>query len=270
MFRPSCAESLSKGIQVLTRGSCKFAIKAGGHMAVPGANDIDDGVSVDLQFLNQTVLSQDNSSLSLGAGVRWLDAYNALEGKGVGFPGGLCGTTGVGGVTLGGGQSLFFAEKGWSVDSIINFEVVLACGKIVNANSTHNCNLFKALKGGSSNFGIVTRVDLKTFPYDNMLWGGQIVVPAVQPLVDLALSATTTYTTMNNDFLPAALQTVFFYLADGTQVIDFAFASTNNSVNPPIFAPFTALQPQLANTVHSRPLPDLIEEIIPTQPAGYR
>ncbi len=123
-----------------------------------------------------------------------------MSDQGVGFPGGLCGTTGVGGVTLGGGQSIFFAEKGWVVDSVLNYEVVLASGQIVNANATCHCDLYRALKGGGSNFGIVTRVDIKTFPYNNQLWGGQILVPAVPALTTQALTATTAYTVQNNQF----------------------------------------------------------------------
>ncbi|KAH8894165.1 FAD-binding domain-containing protein [Thozetella sp. PMI_491] len=271
IFRPTSAEHLSQAMQILTQGSCQFAVKSGGHMPIPGANNIDNGVSIDLQYLNQTVLSADKKTVHLGTGTKWINAYHAFADDGIGFTGGLCGTTGVGGVTLGGGQSIFSAQKGWAVDNIVNYEIVLASGEIVSANATTNSDLYKALKGGGPNFGIVTRVDIQTFEYDNKLWGGELVVPALPALAEVALSATTAYTTANNLVQDTALQTVFFYYANGNKVIDFAMASTDNVVSPAIFAPITALSAYaVENTLSSRTMPDLIEEIITTQPEGYR
>lgn len=73
-----------------------------------------------------------------------------------------------------GGNSFYAARYGLACDNIVNFQVVLASGTIVNANSKTNHDLFKALKGGSSNFGIVTRFDMRTFPLEN-LWGGVVI-----------------------------------------------------------------------------------------------
>lgn len=74
---------------------------------------------------------------------------------------------------LSGGISFFSPEKGWACDAVVNFEVVLASGKIVNANATSNSDLWAALKGGQNNFGIVTRFDLQGFPH-GPIWGGRI------------------------------------------------------------------------------------------------
>lgn len=73
-----------------------------------------------------------------------------------------------------GGISFFSPELGWSCDAVVNFQVVLASGTIVNANATSYSDLFAALKGGQNNFGIVTRFDLKAFPA-TPIWGGRIV-----------------------------------------------------------------------------------------------
>jgi FAD/FMN-containing dehydrogenase len=73
-----------------------------------------------------------------------------------------------------GGVSFFSPEYGWACDAVLNFEVVLASGEIVNANVTSRPDLFAALKGGQSNFGIVTRFDLKAFPA-RRVWGGRII-----------------------------------------------------------------------------------------------
>lgn len=72
----------------------------------------------------------------------------------------------------GGGISFLSPDKGFACDHVLNFEVVLASGEIVNANATSNPDLFLALKGGQNNFGIVTRFDLQTFP-QGPVWGGR-------------------------------------------------------------------------------------------------
>jgi len=82
-----------------------------------------------------------------------------------------------------GGISFFSPERGWACDSVVNFQVVLANGDIVDANATSRPDLFKALKGGQSNFGIVTRFDLKSYPGSSM-WGGRITFA---PQADAAL-----------------------------------------------------------------------------------
>lgn len=270
IFRPSRVDQLSAVVKVLGAGTCPFAVKSGGHNPNPGANDINGGISIDMRDLNQMVLAPDRSFVSLGVGARWLDAYRAFANDGVSFPGGLCGTTGIGGVSIGGGQSAFSPKVGWVVDNVLNFQLVLADGEIVNANATSNSDLFRAQKGGGFNFGIVTRVDVKTFSYSNELWGGEILVPLTPDTEQAALAAIVNYTQQNNVDVDAMLQTAFFYFSNGTALIDFAIAEMNNVTNPNILKPFTSMQPQIINTVSSRPLTSFVEELIPTEPKGYR
>lgn len=72
-----------------------------------------------------------------------------------------------------GGNSFHSARVGFACDNVVNYQVVLASGAIVDANSNTNSDLFKALKGGSINFGIVTRFDMKTLPQEDF-WGGTV------------------------------------------------------------------------------------------------
>lgn len=83
---------------------------------------------------------------------------------------------GVGGLTLGGGLSHFSPRYGWTCDTVTAFEVVLADGSIVEANESQNVDLFRGLRGGCNNFGIVTRVDLKTFQQGEV-WSATIYSP---------------------------------------------------------------------------------------------
>ena len=238
-------------------------------MPAPGANSVNEGVSIDLSWLNQTTLSPDRRYVSLGAGGTWSNAYKNLEGDRVAIPGGVCGTTGIGGISIGGGESLFQPRVGWVVDNVLNYEIVLASGEITVANETMNADLYRALKGGGTNFGIVTRVDIATFE-QSQLWAGQIVVPASSATVNDALLATTEFTSQNNVFINAGVQTIFINFANGSRVIDFGFGSTDGAINPKVLHPFTAMQPQILNTVKTRSLSNLVEEFDLVLPGGFR
>jgi FAD/FMN-containing dehydrogenase len=108
---------------------------------------------------------------SVGAGARWLDVYAELDKYGIQVAGGRNGNVGVGGLLLGGGISYFGPRVGWACDNVVNFEVVLPSGLLVNANATSHSDLFRALKGGANNFGVVTRFDLAAFPQGEILAG---------------------------------------------------------------------------------------------------
>ncbi|KAF7936660.1 uncharacterized protein EAE97_008026 [Botrytis byssoidea] len=102
------------------------------------------------------------------------EVYSVLDSLGLATSGGRVADVGVGGLTTGGGISFFSAREGLVCDNVENYEVVLANGSLVNANRFENRNLWQALKGGSNNFGIVTRFDIRTFSQENFL-GGCIV-----------------------------------------------------------------------------------------------
>ncbi|CAI6269471.1 unnamed protein product [Periconia digitata] len=148
-------------------GDWHIAIRSGGHGG-GSQNSIEQGVIVDLSRMNDTTFDAQTEVASVGSGARWGEVYAELEKFGVGVTGGREAIVGVGGLILGGGLSWYTAREGFACDNVVNFEVVLANGEIVNANATDNSDLFRALKGGSSNFGIVTKFDLKTFPADKL------------------------------------------------------------------------------------------------------
>ncbi|KAE9393030.1 FAD-binding domain-containing protein, partial [Gymnopus androsaceus JB14] len=106
-----------------------------------------------------------------GAGSRWRDVYAVLKPENLTTVGGRVGDVGVGGFLLGGGIGFLSTEHGFGSDSIVNYEVVLGNGSIVNANLEQHADLYWALKLGSTNFGVVTRFDMTTFP-QGAVWGG--------------------------------------------------------------------------------------------------
>lgn len=144
-------------------GDWHIALRSGGH-SVGGINNIVNGVTIDLSHLNATSYNPGTNLASVEPGARWGDAFVALDKEGVAVVGGRDGGVGIGGFLLGGGTSFFSGTKGFGCDNVANYEVVLADGSIVNANASSHPDLWKALKGGGGNFGIVTRFDLEAFP----------------------------------------------------------------------------------------------------------
>ena len=178
IVQPKTAEDVALAVKTLVASerSCKFAIRSGGHTPYAGASNIDNGVTVDLQHISSVEYDADNGLVRVGPGAIWNDVFLALEPHGVITTGGRSSTVGVGGLTLGGGISYFSAEQGLICDNVLQFEVVLADGRIVTASATDNPDLFTVLKGGNNNFGIVTQIHFRTFKYDGM-WGGLVVYP---------------------------------------------------------------------------------------------
>lgn len=143
-------------------------------MPVPDANDIDDGVLISMSGLNQKKMINNNEIVQLGPGQTWNDVYQYTSPFNRGVAGGRFSPVGVGGLLLGGGLPYFASQVGWSANTVKTYEVVLADGSIVEASQQEKSDLWWALKGGSSNFGIVTRYDMQTLPVTK-LYGGNTV-----------------------------------------------------------------------------------------------
>ena len=180
IIQPKEAQHVALAIKTLTAASrlktCKFAIRSAGHTPYAGASNIQDGVTIDLKYLSAVVYDANSTLVSVGPAADWGDVYKALEQHGVMTTGGRASTVGVGGLVLGGGISYFSPEHGLVCDNVVEFEVVLADGRIVTASKTENPDLFTVLKGGNNNFGIVTGLKMVTFK-NNGLWGGLVVYP---------------------------------------------------------------------------------------------
>lgn len=138
-------------------------------MWFPGASNSPGGVTVELLNLDSVTLSENKSSVSVSIGATWDTVYEKLDPLNISVAGGRVAGVGVGGLTLGGGISYFGPRYGWTCNQAISFEVVLANGSVVEASENQNPDLWWGLRGGSNNFGIVTRVDLVTFE-QGLLW----------------------------------------------------------------------------------------------------
>lgn len=176
-------------------------------------------------------------------------------------------SVGVGGLILGGGISFFSPRVGLVCDNVLNYEIVLASGEIANINATSNKDLFRALKGGSNNFGIVTRFDMKVFP-QGKFWGGFLVNP-IQVKDQFFKLFETFATSKGYDPYAALINSYSYSPARGGWTIASNIEYTKPEVNATVFKPFLAL-PSIASTMRISNLTDFTVELTASSPPGGR
>lgn len=143
------------------------------------------------------------------------------------------------------GGSSYFIGHGFGCDNVVAYEIVLASGAICNVTANAHSDLFRALKGGSSNFGIVTSFTIRTFQLGG-IWGGNIYYPA-EPTLDQQLKAFSDFAGNNDYDVNAAVQmSISFSPSVGNIFVNQLFYALPE-VNPPALHPFTNIQPQLAD-----------------------
>ncbi|OOF95626.1 hypothetical protein ASPCADRAFT_506521 [Aspergillus carbonarius ITEM 5010] len=175
-FFPANAEQVSVAVQQLNKyPTAPFALKSGGHNFNAGFSSTNGGVLLSFnENLSSTTRNPDGQTFDVGPGARWGDVYAVTEKTNQVVVGGRLANIGVAGYTLGGGLSYYSAQYGLACDNVLNYEVVLANGTIVNANATSHPDLFWALRGGGNRYGIVTKFTIQGHPLgtNGQIWGG--------------------------------------------------------------------------------------------------
>ena len=149
------------------------SVRGGGHNA-GGLGVCDDGLVIDLAGIKYTRVDPAARRVTVGGGSLWGDVDHATHAFGLATPSGFITTTGVGGLTLGGGMGYLTRKYGLTIDNLLSADVVLANGKFVRANADENSDLFWALRGGGGNFGVVTSFTFKLHPVD-VIYGGPML-----------------------------------------------------------------------------------------------
>src|SRR3984893_14784624 len=150
-----------------------LAIRSGGHNG-GGLGICDDGLVIDLGPIKYTRVDPAARTVTVGAGCTWGDVDHATHGFGLATPSGIISTTGVGGLTLGGGIGHLTRKCGLTIDNLLSADVVVADGRVVKANANENADLFWAIRGGGGNFGVVTSFTFKLHPIDT-IYGGPML-----------------------------------------------------------------------------------------------
>lgn len=168
------SQDVADAVKLFVANECQFAVRGGGHSAVAGAANINDGILITFSNMkNISVHTEVNVPyVSVQPGAVWGDVYTYCDQFDV-VP--MCGRfypVGTG-LALGAGFSFLSNENGFAVDNVKTYEVILANGTIVEVSQTNAPDLFRSLKGGGNNFAVVTRYDLLLYQ-GGLVVGGEI------------------------------------------------------------------------------------------------
>ncbi|KAL7948253.1 hypothetical protein V8C42DRAFT_362863 [Trichoderma barbatum] len=243
-FSPTSAVDVSTVLLALRAAECQFAVKSGGHSIAAGTWN----------------------------GNRWVNVFSFLDGTGLTVIGGRVAGVGVGGFTLGGGISYFSGRHGWACDNILAYEIVLADGSIRNVTQNSDPDLFFALRGGGNNFGIVTRIDLITYPQGGFFVGSRTF--EYDSATEAALNEALVNLNINGAIDPQG---------GGGSVVTYAYDQPNDrwiisaslyygapEENPAVMSNFTSVPHAFLETLRVTSLLDAATEFNASNPSGFR
>jgi FAD/FMN-containing dehydrogenase len=169
------AADVIAGVNFARAQKLTVAIRGGGHNG-GGLGVCDDGLVIDLSPMRGVRVDPESRTARVAGGSVWGDVDHATHAFGLVTPSGIISTTGVGGLTLGGGLGHLSRKLGLSIDNLLEVDVVLADGRLVTANAAKNSDLYWAVRGGGGNFGVVTSFVFQLHPL-SMVYGGPMLWP---------------------------------------------------------------------------------------------
>ena len=186
-------EDVSRAVGFARDHGLLLAVRGGGHNGA-GLGTCDDGVVIDLSLLKEIEVDSQAATVRVGGGCTWGEVDAATHAAGLATPSGIISTTGVGGLTLGGGLGHLTRKYGLAIDNLVAAELVLASGERARASAEENADLYWAIRGGGGNFGVVTSFTFKLHPVSTVFAG-----PTFWP-VELGAEVLSVY----REFLPSA------------------------------------------------------------------
>lgn len=251
-----------------------IAIRGGGHSAA-GQGTVDNGLVIDLSRMKWVRVDPATSTVVVGAGCTLGDVDHATHTFGLAVPIGVLGTTGIAGLTLGGGTGHLTRRYGLAIDNLLEVDMILADGSVVRASADENQDLFWALRGGGGNFGIVTGLMFRAHHQPTVVAG-----PTLWP-IEQAADAMRFY----RDFMadaPDEMNGFFAFLTvppgppfpeelHGKIMCGVVWCYTGDSAGADAaFAPVRAFGPPALDGIGELPLPAIQGAFDPLYPAGLQ
>ena len=153
-----------------------IAVRGGGHSGA-GLGSVDGGLMIDLSAMRAVDVDPARREVRVQGGCVWNDVDKATSPHGLAVPTGFISSTGVGGLTLGGGLGYLTRRYGLTIDNLLAVDIVLADGRFITASATEHADLFWAVRGGGGNFGVVTSFLFRGQPAGPTVYGGPIFWP---------------------------------------------------------------------------------------------
>jgi hypothetical protein len=173
---------VSAAVRFAAREGLYPAVRGGGHNAA-GLAMIDDGLVIDVSQMKRISVDSSARTAVAETGLTWGEFDKATQAYGLATTGGLISTTGIAGLTLGGGVGWLMGQCGLTCDNTLSYDVVTANGDLITANANQHQDLFWALKGGGGNFGVVTSITYRLHPVTTVISGMLLYPLALGPEV---------------------------------------------------------------------------------------
>ena len=162
------AADVIDAVNFARKNNLLVAVRGGGHN-VAGSASCDGGIMIDLSLMKGTRVDQKTKTVHAQGGATWGDVDRETQVFGLATPGGVVSTTGIGGLTLGGGLGWLRRKHGLTIDNLVSVDIVTADGKFLTASESENADLFWGVRGGGGNFGIITSFEFKLHPVGPMV-----------------------------------------------------------------------------------------------------
>src|ERR1700739_2119846 len=205
IVRCGSATDIVCSLEFARTSNLAVAVRGGGHNG-PGFGSVEGGLVIDLSRMNRVDVDADRRTARVQGGATWAQVDGATHAHGPAAPSGIISTTGVGGLTLGGGHGYLTRKHGLTIDNLLEAEVVLADGRVVTASESEHPDLFWALRGGGGNFGVVISFTFRLHPVKSVICG-----PTVWPA-----TATADILGWFRDFIPAQDEDLYGFFAPMT------------------------------------------------------
>jgi FAD/FMN-containing dehydrogenases len=240
-----CVDAVDVQRSVMFADSEKLlvAVRGGGH-SFAGHSVCDGGLVIDLSRMKTSVLSAERNTVRAQPGLTGIELNEVTQRVGLAMVLGGCGSVGIGGFTLGGGEGSLSGKYGLSCDNLISADVVTADGRLVTASSDRNSDLFWGLRGGSGNFGVVTSFLFRAHPLTNVV-AGQLIYDVAQ--AQTTMRAYRNFAPTAPDELTTGLTWTF--LKDGPALLIHALYAGSEESGSKVLRELRALGKAKADTI---------------------
>jgi FAD/FMN-containing dehydrogenase len=263
IVRCAGAADVANAVNFARENALLLAVRGGGHN-VAGMGVCDGGIVIDLSRMKGIRVDPAGHTVRAEAGVTWGELDHEAQAFGLGTTGGAVSTTGIAGLTLGGGLGVLMRKHGLACDNVLAIDVVTAEGVLLTASATENVDLFWALRGGGGNFGIATTFKYRLHPV-GMVLGGLVLYPLDRASEMLAFYRDFTATAPDEVTAYAALVTS----PDGVRLAAiFACYTGPVTRGETVLRPVREFGPPIADLISHMPYAAVQRTFDPTAPPG--